>query len=124
MNIWEELLDATTEPTQPPMDEYDKPEELVEISINRIKATLDTLKKIGDKSQRFHLSTFGQVYNVMSGWKDKHYRRSFIDVQDKGQSRAFFAKFLGENAMMFRSVTKGMSKRLSMIKFVANNGKG
>ena len=96
MNIWEELLDATTEPTQPPMDEYDKPEELVEISINRIKATLDTLKKIGDKSQRFHLSTFGQVYNVMSGWKDKHYRRSFIDVQDKGQSRAFYVKFAGE----------------------------
>ena len=53
MNIWEELLDATTEPTQPPMDEYDKPEELVEISINRIKATLDTLKD-RDKSQRFH----------------------------------------------------------------------
>ena len=32
----------------------------------------------------------------MSGWKDKHYRRSFIDVQDKGQSRAFYVKFAGE----------------------------
>ena len=31
---------------------------------------------------------------------------------------------LKSNAMMFRSVTKGMSKRLSMIKFIANNGKG
>jgi len=31
---------------------------------------------------------------------------------------------LKSNALMFRSVTKGMSKRLSMITFVANNGKG
>ena len=37
MNVWNELLDATTEPTQPPMDEYDKPDELIEITINRIQ---------------------------------------------------------------------------------------
>ena len=31
---------------------------------------------------------------------------------------------LKSNAMMFRTVTKGISKRMSMIKFVASNGKG
>ena len=58
MNIWEELLDATTEPTQPPMDEYDKPEELV--NIYQSYKTARSFKK-ENKSQRFHLSTFGQV---------------------------------------------------------------
>ena len=45
MNVWNELLDATTEPTQPPMDEYDKPDELIEITINRIQASSENLKK-------------------------------------------------------------------------------
>ena len=31
---------------------------------------------------------------------------------------------LKENSLMFRSITKGMSKRLGMIRFVVNNGKG
>ena len=31
---------------------------------------------------------------------------------------------LKENSMMFRTVTKGLTKRLSMLKYAANNGKG
>ena len=31
---------------------------------------------------------------------------------------------LKSNSMMFRTVTKGLSKRLTMIRFVASNGKG
>ena len=31
---------------------------------------------------------------------------------------------LKENSLMFRSVTKGISKKLSMLRYAANNGKG
>jgi flagellar basal-body rod protein FlgB len=31
---------------------------------------------------------------------------------------------LKENSLMFRSVTKGLTKRLSMLKYAASNGKG
>ena len=36
------------------------------------------------------------MYEEMHTWNDKHFRRSFIDVQDKGQRRAFYVRFAGE----------------------------
>ena len=36
------------------------------------------------------------MYQEMHTWNDKHFRRSFIDVQDKGQRRAFYVRFAGE----------------------------
>ena len=37
LNLWHEVLRETTTPTVPPADEYERPEELREVALNRMQ---------------------------------------------------------------------------------------
>ena len=40
----------------------------------------------------------GQLKRHAQGWSDSSWRKSYVDIQDAGQQRAFFVKFQGEGA--------------------------
>ena len=104
-----------------PADEFDKPEEVREIKLNRPGAfdmkervvvpgvssatnsnntftTTTTTNNTNGLSftEKFQSSIFGQLYEHIKTWEDRSLRRSFIHVEDAGQKRAFFVKFVGE----------------------------
>ena len=95
--FWNDAIAETTTSTRPPEDEWDKPSEIPEILLNRVGASPQILCKIPDLPTRFTKSLFGQLRRPCNSWSTSHWRRSYQHVTDKGQSRAFFAKFLGEN---------------------------
>ena len=97
LRFWNEVLVATTTATRPPEDEWDKPSEIPQLALNRVGATSQILQSLSDTETRFKKSLFGQLKRFCNTWESRHWRRSYQHVTDKGQSRAFFAKFLGEN---------------------------
>ena len=97
INFWNDALAETATATRPPEDEWDKPSEIPEIVLNRVGASPQILSKIAEMPTRFTKSLFGQMRSACNSWSASHWRRSYQHVTDKGQSRAFFAKFLGEN---------------------------
>lgn len=48
-------------------------------------------------ADRMKNSLFGQMKRNTSSWGDSAWRRSYVDIQDAGQERAFVVKFIGEN---------------------------
>ncbi|CAK4140300.1 unnamed protein product [Aphanomyces euteiches] len=87
--FWKDMLELTTTHTIPPSDEYERPESLREVSLNRILA-LDEHKS--DKK-----TVFSQLEEALQSWDNQTLRRAYGDeVQDAGQRRAFYVKFLGE----------------------------
>jgi hypothetical protein len=105
LGLWSLALTETTTPTGAPPDEYERPDDLREISVNRIEArnlsASSELSAAGDRdavplADRLRISVFGQLMEGMRGWDERSLRRSFIHMQDSGQARAFFVKFTGE----------------------------
>jgi hypothetical protein len=110
LQYWNDVMNDTTVPTQAPPDEYEKPDEIREVSINRIQsrnALQQNFEGVGGSSSssstlllswndKFKFSVFGQLYSVLSSWDVRAYRRSYVHLQDAGQPRAFFVKFIGE----------------------------
>jgi len=157
--FWAQVLSATTTFTSPPPDEYDRPDELREFQVNRLRSTrscfaaeegstpgLDregqaALRRGGvsrsistsptaalyDEDQAVDsllldptvvvcrsvatgtecarafedrvekLTVFGQLRAQMRSRCDaRALRRAFVHVQDGGQPRAFYVKFIGE----------------------------
>lgn len=97
MSYWEDLIRETTTPTMAPADEYEKPDDLREITINRVESR--NSEKVKDSipfSSRVKISVFGQLMENMIHWDERSFRRAFIHMQDAGQARAFFVKFVGE----------------------------
>jgi len=99
--FWNQLIKKTTTRTVPNEEEYTRPHEMKEISINRIEATnlrsnpsLDSLPF----DSRLSKSIFGQLLNATRHWEDRGLRRSYVHVQDAGQARTFFVKLIGEGA--------------------------
>ncbi len=97
MVFWKEMLVATTIFTRPPEDEWEKPGEIPEIKINRVGAATPRLKAIADQAARRSASVFGQLEAASGKWSSTQWRRSYQHINDKGQSRCFFVKCLGEN---------------------------
>ena len=97
MVFWKEMLVATTIFTRPPEDEWEKPGEIPEIKINRVGAATPRLKVIADQAARRSASVFGQLEAASGKWSSTQWRRSYQHINDKGQSRCFFVKCLGEN---------------------------
>jgi hypothetical protein len=97
MSFWQLAIQETTAPTAAPADEYERPEEIREIPINRIQAR-NAIKKKDSLTfgERLKLSVFGQLMEHISGWDERSLRRSYVHMQDAGQSRGFFVKFVGE----------------------------
>ena len=99
---WRDVLEATTTHTPPPPDEYDRPEELREFVVDRLRATKAPLTDDddGDEAARLarreHPTVFGQLRNQLRGVRPAQLRRAFVHMQDGGQPRAFYVKFVGE----------------------------
>ena len=97
------MLVATTTATRPPEDEWDKPSEIPQLALNRVGATSQILQSLSDMETRFKKSLFGQLKRFCNTWESRHWRRSYQHVTDKGQSRAFFAKFLEKMLMIMEA---------------------
>jgi hypothetical protein len=106
--------------TNLPPDEYERPDEMVELRLNRLDATsarqqqqeheqqeagVDNTNSdsisISDSlslpfSERLHKSLFGQIHARIGDWDARNLRKSFVHIGDAGQRRAFYVKFLGE----------------------------
>ena len=120
VGLWNPALKETTTATGAPPDEYERPDDLKEININRIEArnikndsiTQDNNNKGIDSTissssidtllpsslsfdARLKMSVFGQLMEGIKHWDDRPLRRSFVHMQDAGQARAFFVKFTG-----------------------------
>jgi hypothetical protein len=97
LRFWTSMLDESTAFTHPPADEYDRPDEIQEITINRIGALASRARKDIDPFDKlFSKSVFGQLMDNMSGWSDDAFRRSYVHMNNAGQARAFFVSFKGE----------------------------
>ncbi|KDO22743.1 hypothetical protein SPRG_21096 [Saprolegnia parasitica CBS 223.65] len=87
--FWRDLLAITTTHTTPPSDEYDRPDGLREVSLNRIQAL--------EPHGAYDKTIFGQLATAMTNWDASSLRRAYTDeLQDAGQPRAFYVKCLGE----------------------------
>lgn len=97
LQLWKLAVDETTEVTPLPADEYERPDEMVEIKLNRLDAS--SAKEVKDSlsfSERLRKSLFGQLHARIGDWDMRNLRRSFVSIGDAGQRRGFFVKFEGE----------------------------
>lgn len=82
MSYWSEVVQETTTFTLPNPDEYERPEEIREIEVNRVKARSMAVEgdalSFGDK---LRASLLGQLNEAMSDWEDRDLRRSFVHMQ-------------------------------------------
>ena len=127
VGLWNPALKETTTATGAPPDEYERPDDLKEININRIEArniknenitqdnnNKDTDSTVGSSSidallpsnlsfdARLKMSVFGQLMDGIKHWDDRPLRRSFVHMQDAGQARAFFVKFTGAYCFLLK----------------------
>jgi len=114
MDHWNSVLLETMTFTQPPADEYDRPEEIQEIQVNRIKAKnlmeivenekkeekalyeRNSASRDAEEYSRYGKTLFSQLTKTLSSWDDRTLRKSFMHVQDASQPRCFYVKFKGE----------------------------
>jgi hypothetical protein len=97
MKVWLYAIKESTTPTTAPADEYERPDDLREITINRVEArNAEKMKDSLSFQDKLRVSVFGQLMASMGAWDDRALRRAFVHMQDAGQSRAFFVKFSGE----------------------------
>ena len=96
-SYWDLTIRETTTHTPAPPDEYERPSAIAEVEVNRILAK-DALthKETLRPEERLQKSVFGQLKARMAGWDGRQLRRSYISMEDAGQPRAFFVKFIGE----------------------------
>jgi len=95
--VWSLAIKESTTPTAAPPDEYERPDDLREISINRVEArNAEKSKDHLSLPERLKVSVFGQLLSSMMSWDDRSLRRAYVHMQDAGQKRAFFVKFTGE----------------------------
>lgn len=82
MRYWNEVVQDTTTFTLPNPDEYERPEEIREIEVNRVKARSVVVEGealgFGDK---LRASLLGQLNDAMADWEDRDLRRSFVHMQ-------------------------------------------
>ena len=82
MNYWNEVVQETTTNTPPNPDEYERPEDIREIEVNRVKARSVAVE--GDAlsfKDKLKASLLGQLYEAMMEWDDRDLRRSFVHMQ-------------------------------------------
>jgi len=109
LKLWREALKATETYVTPPLDEYETPGDVPKLKVDRIKANLATLAELEKGSaEQLQASVFGQVKQEMERFGGESdgfggggsggavWRRSWVDIQDAGQQRAFYVKFKGE----------------------------
>ena len=100
IEVWNRTLKETTTFTAPPADEYERPDDIKEIPLNRMEA-LTAKSNIGKVPfpELFKKSLFGQLYNKIHNWDERLLRRSYVHKENAGQARAFFVSFVGEGVV-------------------------
>ena len=94
--FWWQAVKATETYVSPPLDEYEAPSGLPKVTVNRILANPEGLRAKSNR-EALKASVFGQLKRHMDrGFDDSSFRKSYVDIQDAGQERAFFVKFSGE----------------------------
>jgi hypothetical protein len=97
IEFWNSVVVASTTFTNPPSDDYDRPEEVWEIGLNFPSALHCRTKKASTSfEERLRRSIFGQLHRHLSQLDDATLRRSYVHIQDAGQARAFFVRREGE----------------------------
>jgi hypothetical protein len=101
MALWDRTLTETTTPTCAPPDEFERPDDLREFKINRpesLNAEARAALNRGSTTfnDKLRTSIFGQLLECLRSFDEKALRRSFVHVEDAGQRRSFFVKFVGE----------------------------
>lgn len=97
LSHWNLAVLETTTNTTLPADEFERPDEIKELRVNRPEALdAERNKETLSYASRLKMSIFGQLYESIKSWDDRSLRRSFVHVEDEGQKRAFFVKFAGE----------------------------
>jgi hypothetical protein len=96
-SFWSLALRESTTHTPAPPDEYERPSSIAEVRVNRVVAK----SAIGSKDsltpdQNRTKSVFGQLQKHLQDWDGRQLRRSYFSMEDAGQPRAFFVKFVGE----------------------------
>lgn len=82
MRYWNLVVQETTTFTLPNPDEYERPEEIREVEVNRVKARSVAVEgdalNFGDK---LRASLLGQLNEAIADWEDRDLRRSFVHMQ-------------------------------------------
>ena len=120
--VWGAVMQETVTPTAAPGDEFDRPEDITEVNLNRLESKI--LFKSSNTipfADRLDKSVVGQLMSKLSHLDDRDLRRCYADTMDDGQStdylhllsqpfhktalfvmqclaRAFFVKLTGEGA--------------------------
>jgi hypothetical protein len=97
--LWDRALTETTTSTSAPPDEFERPDDLREYKINRPESLSAEAKVVLGRTSfhdRLRSSIFGQLLEMLRNSDEKALRRSFVHVEDAGQRRSFFVKFVGE----------------------------
>lgn len=82
MHYWNEVVQETTTFTLPNPDEYERPDEIREVEVNRVKARSAAVE--GDSMSfvdKLRASLLGQLHEAIADWEDRDLRRSFVHMQ-------------------------------------------
>lgn len=82
MRYWNLVVQETTTFTLPNPDEYERPDEIREVELNRVKAKSAAVE--GDALSfvdKLRASLLGQLNEAIADWDDRDLRRSFVHMQ-------------------------------------------
>lgn len=113
MRYWNLVVQETTTFTLPNPDEYERPEEIREVEVNRVKARSVAVEgdalSFGDK---LRASLLGQLHEAIADWEDRDLRRSFVHMQVA--CNAIFAVKL---TLRIVAIVTGRTARMRMFRF-------
>ncbi|CAM9202377.1 unnamed protein product [Discosporangium mesarthrocarpum] len=92
--ILQEAVAITTTPAKKAEDEYDYPEGLPQVVVNRLEAV--TGQESTDPNTSLEVSLFNQLYKELHSLDTSQLRMSYTHPMDDGQERTFKVKFEGE----------------------------
>ena len=93
-NVLDLVLARTMTAAKRGEDEYEYPEELPQLTLNRAKAAFSRVDV--DAETRLSQSLFGQAFDDLHFLEPRILRMAYSHPMDEGQSRAFRVKFEGE----------------------------
>uniref|UniRef100_A0A7S2RG93 HECT E3 ubiquitin ligase n=1 Tax=Mucochytrium quahogii TaxID=96639 RepID=A0A7S2RG93_9STRA len=93
-NVLSKMLHVSATVPKRAEDDYDYPEELPQLVLNRPKASFS--RSLPDAESRLSFSLFGQAFDELHFLDPSSLRIAYSHPMDEGQSRSFKVKFEGE----------------------------
>jgi hypothetical protein len=88
------VIDRTTTSTKKADDDYDYPDDLPQVTVNRPKAIAARVRR--DPEARLAMSLFGQLFSELHFLSLSQLRMGYSHPMDDGQQRTFKVRFEGE----------------------------